>query len=371
MKIGILTSSRADFGIYLPLLKKLKNDPFFTVEIIAFGTHLSSTHGDTIKQIRAEGFEVKYTIKSLLLTDDPESISTAIGLTVVKFANFWELHSSAFDLIFCLGDRYEMFAAVSSGIPFNLSFAHLHGGETTVGAIDNVFRHSITVASKYHFVSTESYAKRVASIIGSSENIYYVGALSLDHLYSLPLLTPEEFQERWGVDLTKRTILTTFHPETVNTSDHQKQAQELIKFLKYSRDQVLVTMPNADTHGSYLRKLMVEELRGRDHVFLIENLGAQSYFTAMKYCAFLLGNSSSGIIEAASFGKYVINLGDRQQGRAVSDNVLQVPIDFGEILRAIKKIDVKGHFEGDNIYYKKQSAAHIIHILKRIASYEK
>jgi GDP/UDP-N,N'-diacetylbacillosamine 2-epimerase (hydrolysing) len=372
MKIGVLTSSRADFGIYLPLLKRLKEDVFFDLSIIAFGTHLSSFHGETLKNIKEAGFEVKHTIESMLLTDSPESISTALGLTTIKFADFWKQYSTTFDLVFCLGDRYEMFAAVTSGIAFNIAFAHLHGGETTLGAIDNVFRHGITLSSKYHFVSTHEYAERVANIISSNDNIHYVGALSLDNLSNINLLSIEQFRNKWGVDFSKETILMTFHPETVNIKNNVTYVEELVSVIKGNPlFQFLITLPNADTSGTAVRKILIDSLSYNDKVYLIENLGSQSYFSAMKHCSFLLGNTSSGIIEAASFGKYVINLGDRQKGRAFGENVIQTQINISAIQSAINRLSVLGSYKGENIYYKEDSAKQIISILKQIIINEK
>lgn len=368
MKVGVLTSSRADFGIYLPLLKRLNADVFFELSIIAFGTHLSSFHGETIRQIRNEGFDVKYKVESMLLTDSAESISTAMGLTTIKFAGFWAQHAADFDLVFCLGDRYEMFAAVTAGVAFNIPFAHLHGGETTLGAIDNVFRHAITLASRYHFVATPQYVDRVASIINSSENIYYTGALSLENISDIELLSIADFHQKWGVDLSINTVLTTFHPETVNAAQNADYANELVSAIESNFDyQFLITMPNADTAGNTIRSILIERLKANDRVFLIENLGSQSYFTAMKYCSFLLGNTSSGIIEAASFGKYVINLGDRQRGRASGDNVINVLLVAEEIQRAIKEIEIKGRYMGPNIYHRDNSSNELIKILKQIS----
>jgi len=370
MRIGVLTSSRADFGIYLPLLRRLRDDHFFELQIIAFGTHLSTFHGETIRQITDKGFEVKHKIESMLLSDSAESISTAIGLTTIKFASFWAQYAADFDLVFCLGDRYEMFAAVTAGIPFNIPFAHLHGGETTLGAIDNVFRHAITLASQYHFVATAHYANRVGSIINSHEHIYQIGALSLENITDMNLLSITEFQRTWGIDLSIKTILTTFHPETVNADQNAYYANELVSVIENNKDyQLLITMPNADTAGSTVRNILIDRLKGNDKVFLIENLGSQSYFTAMKYCSFLMGNTSSGIIEAASFGKYVINLGDRQKGRAFGDNVFNVPLIKEHIQRAIEKIKINKPYEGGNIYYKENSANELIKILKKLASH--
>lgn len=367
MRIAILTSSRADYGIYLPLIKKLKGDPFFDLNIIAFGTHLSPFHGETIKQIQNDGLEVKYKIESMLLTDSPEAIATAVGLTTIKFADFWRKYKSEFDLVFCLGDRYEMFAAVTAGIPFNIPFAHLHGGETTLGAIDNVYRHAITLASKYHFVSTQAYAERVADIIGNEENISVVGALSLDNLTSLQMLSIDEFKEKWGLDLSKNTILCTFHPETISYQANEQHAEELIKVIDMLKEtyQILITMPNADTAGNVIRNAFVTNYNTDSKVFLIENLGTKSYFTAMKYCSFLLGNTSSGIIEAASFGKYVINLGDRQKGRAAGKNVIHTEIESSVMIDAMSKIPSIS-YDAENIYWNGGAADKIIEIIKAV-----
>lgn len=367
MKIGVLTSSRADYGIYLPLLKKLRDDSYFEVSIIAFGTHLSSFHGQTIKQIQSDGFEVKYEIESMLLTDSPDAIATAVGLTAIKFADFWQKNKREFDLVFCLGDRYEMFAAVTAGIPFNIPFAHLHGGETTLGAIDNIYRHAITLASKYHFVSTEAYAKRVAEIVGSDENVIVVGALSLDNLGSLEMLGIDEFNEKWGIDLSRKTILCTFHPETVSYHANEKYAEELINVINVFKEtyQILITMPNADTAGNIIRNTFCTNYNNDSKVFLIENLGSKSYFTAMKYCSFLLGNTSSGIIEAASFGKYVINLGDRQKGRAAGKNVIHTEIESSVMIDAMRKIPSIS-YDAENIYWNGGAADKIIEIIKAV-----
>ncbi|MFA6275889.1 MAG: UDP-N-acetylglucosamine 2-epimerase [Pedobacter sp.] len=369
MKIGILTSSRADFGIYLPLLKKLRADTDFNLNIIAFGTHLSGFHDNTIEIIRSANFEVKYTVESMLLTDSPNAIGTALGLTTVKFADFWKNHKNEFDLVFCLGDRYEMFAAVVAGIPFQIPFAHIHGGETTLGAIDNIFRHTISLASKYHFVSTAAHAHRVSELTANKNNIYNVGALSLDNVTDIDLLSTNEFHEKWGIDLNAPTILTTFHPETVAMEENESYARELVKVLNnLTNYQILVTMPNTDTAGSIIRKILIDNFNNSKHVFLIENLGPQSYFTAMKYCSFLMGNTSSGIIEAASFDKYVINLGNRQKGRAYGDNIIQVPINAKEIEKAIRLIEKENTYKGLNIYYKSNTADQIVQVLKAIKS---
>ena len=367
-RIAILTSSRADYGIYLPLLKALKEDPFFELQIIAFGTHLSPFHGYTIDQIINDGFEVQYQIESMLSGDSPNIISTAMALTSLKFADFWKDHQNDFDLVFCLGDRYEMFAAVIAGIPFNIPFAHLHGGEKTLGAIDNIFRHAITLASKYHFVSCKEHGERVTELTESKENIFDVGALSLDNLNSLPLLSKDEFDSKFGVDLNQPTILVTVHPETVTNEMNQIYVEELANaLLALNNYQVIITLPNADTNGTLIRKRLLQlQEESSNRIYCFENLGSQGYFTAMKFCSFLLGNTSSGIIEAASFGKWVINLGKRQEGRKQSLNCYNVPFNKELIMQTVAKIEDSPDYSGTNIYYKGNAAKNICSILKKL-----
>jgi GDP/UDP-N,N'-diacetylbacillosamine 2-epimerase (hydrolysing) len=364
MRVVILTSSRADYGIYLPLIKKIKNNVLFETKLLAFGTHLSEFHGATYKQIESDGFSIDYKLDTVPDSDTPLSISIAIGDSIKKFAQFWENHGNEFDLAICLGDRYEMFAAVVAGIPFQISFAHFHGGETTLGAIDNVFRHSITLASKYHFTATKASADRVKELIQSDLNVYNVGSLSLDNISTIKLLTLEDFKEKWGIDMSKRTILITFHPETVRNKENFKFGTELIKVIKDMREyQIIITMPNADTSGNLIRQLFIQEFTTSERVFLVENLGTQSYFTAMKYCSFMLGNTSSGIIEASSFGKYVINIGDRQKGRDSGPNVIHTSIIAEKIEEAIRKIEKSPKLKNENIYYNGGAADKVIEVL--------
>lgn len=368
-RIAILTSSRADYGIYLPLLKVLKEDSFFDLQIIAFGTHLSPFHGYTINQILNDGFEVSYQIESMLTGDSPNAISTAMALTSLKFADFWKDHQQNFDLVFCLGDRYEMFAAVIAGIPFNIPFAHLHGGEKTLGAIDNIFRHAITLASKYHFVSCKEHGERVAELTESKDNIFEIGALSLDNLTSLTLLSKEDFYIKFGVDLDEQTILVTVHPETVTPEMNGIYVEELTTtLLELKNYQVIITLPNADTSGFIIRNrlLKLPEQSG-NRILCFENLGSQGYFTVLKFCTFLLGNTSSGIIEAASFGKYVVNLGNRQEGRKQSLNCYDVPFDRTMIVQSVAEIENKPVYSGENIYFKGNAAKNICSILKKIS----
>ena len=371
MRVAVLTSSRADFGIYLPLLKKLKADTFFELSIIAFGTHLSRFHGHTLDQIEQADLTVNYTIESLLVGDSAEANSTATALTAMKFAGFWAAHQSEFDLVFCLGDRYEMFAAVMAGVPFGIPFAHIHAGEKTLGAIDNIYRHSISHASVMHFTATQLSCERVKQLVDVPSHVHHVGALSLDNLAEIPLLDIPGFKDKWGIDLSIPTILITFHPETVEHAKNKQFVKELVGAVHELLEnyQVLITMPNADTEGNIVREGFLNGLNNSDRVFIIENLGTQSYFTAMANASLLLGNTSSGIIEAASFGKYVINIGRRQEGREHGDNVIDEPIDTVSIVTAVNTIRNAKVLVKNNIYFNGGASGKIIEILK--AEYKK
>ncbi|MGE5411874.1 MAG: UDP-N-acetylglucosamine 2-epimerase, partial [Clostridiales bacterium] len=262
----------------------------------------------------------------------------------------------------------EMFAAVISGIPYGIKFAHLHGGEKTLGAIDNIFRHSITLASVLHFVSCEEHAARVQKLIESSENIYNVGALSLDNLHGIEIYSVEEFNEKYSVDISEPTILVTLHPETVSYENNLNYVDvvcsvihDVIKDFRF-----IVTLPNSDTAGNIIRERFLElQESNEDRIKCFESLGSRGYFSAMNYCAFLLGNTSSGIIEAASFNKWVINLGDRQRGRIHGANVFDIPFEKDMIKGAISRIMENPKFEGENLFYKGKAAENVILLLKK------
>lgn len=364
MRIGILTSSRADYGIYLPLLQKLKSDSFFEMEIIAFGTHLSKSHGYTLNDIVKDGYTCIHTISSLISNDDEQSIASSYGLTVLKFADFWTNHD--YDLVFCLGDRFEMSAAVQAGIPFGVKFAHIHGGETTLGAIDNVYRHQITLAAKLHFTATDVFREKVINLLGSSEGVYSVGSLSLNDIKTFLPIAKDTFYEKFVIP-NEEFVLVTFHPETMSLQDNVRYAQEMRNTLATISKKIfiIITMPNADTQGSVYREAIEKLKKELPHRFLlIENFGKDNYFSAMHFAKILIGNTSSGILEAASFGKYVVNVGDRQKGRVQSENVLNCEFEEMSIISAVTEAMSFEEYNGENVYFKEGVADKIIKSVK-------
>jgi GDP/UDP-N,N'-diacetylbacillosamine 2-epimerase (hydrolysing) len=363
MKIGVLTSSRADYGIYNPLLNKLLEDPYFNIEIIAFGTHLSKSHGFTVEEIEQTRFSNIHKISTLLSNDDECSIAASYGLTVIKFSDFWL--KNKFDLVFCLGDRFEMSAAVQAGIPFGIKYAHLHGGETTLGAI-NIYRHQITIASILHFTASENFTKKVIELLGNSKNVYTVGSLSLSEIHNFSPINKGVFNEKYKIP-DEDFILVTFHPETNAFKLNSTFAIVMRNVLsQIAQDWVVViTMPNADTLGSIYRNEIAKlKLENPGRVVCIENFGKIDYFNAMYYSKLMIGNTSSGIIEAASFKKYVINIGDRQKGRNQSKNVFNAKYDENEIITYFNLALSVNEFVGKNIYCQNNTIELIVKKLK-------
>jgi GDP/UDP-N,N'-diacetylbacillosamine 2-epimerase (hydrolysing) len=366
MKIGVLTSSRADYGIYLPLLNELKTDSFFELEIITFGTHLSKNHGYTLEDIIKDEYDNIHEITSLIEDDSEKGIAISYGNTVLEFSNFWAVQK--FDLVFCLGDRFEMSAAVQASIPFGVKLAHLHGGETTLGAIDNIYRHQITLASKYHFVSTNINFHKVKELTGTSNFIYDVGSLSLSNIETFKPDDRSVFFKNYDIN-DAPYILVTFHPETVSAKNNLAFAKIMKDALTIlcNKINVIITLPNADTLGSVYRKEL-NKLKDSnpEKILLVENFGKVNYFNAMFYSTLLIGNTSSGIIEAASFNKYVINVGDRQKGRTHGTNVFNTGFDSVKIIEIFNNLINEKDLKMDNIYFKKHTTRNIISILKKI-----
>jgi GDP/UDP-N,N'-diacetylbacillosamine 2-epimerase (hydrolysing) len=364
LKVAFLTSSRADYGIAIPLLKAIKSDPFFDLQVIAFGTHLSVKHGETVNLIITDGFDVSIKVDSMPLGDSPDTIAAAMGKTMINFSKVW--NENQFDFIIALGDRYEMFAACASSIPFNIPIAHIHGGETTLGAFDDAFRHSITQMATIHFTTTEHYKQRVVELKGSDKNVYNVGALSIDNLHSLQLLTIEEFNAKFNINLSIPSILITFQPETVNFEKNRVYVDNLIAALKEIRNyQFIITMPNADTSGNMIREQLAVFIAENSNAIGIESFGTLGYLSCMKHCSMLLGNTSSGFVEASFFPKYVINIGERQRGRILTENIYNCKIDKEEIISAVKNFKHTQWNQKIELYGNGTTASKIVSELKR------
>lgn len=363
MKLGVLTSSRADYGIYTPLLKKLSNDNRFELELIVFGMHLLENQGNTIHEIEKDAFGLIHQVNGMPTGDKKLDIACGYGELVKQFAAFWNEHN--FDCILVLGDRWEVSAAVQAALPYELVFAHLFGGETTLGAVDNIYRHQISLASKYHFTATDEYSKRVAEITGKTDDIYTVGSVSIEDIENLTLPEWETIKDQFGIDFDN-FVLVTIHPESIKADRNRELAKIVHDVLEHlvSTNHILITRSNSDIMGSIFNNLF-ESLATNypAKIKLVSSLGRLNYFKAMQQCSFMLGNTSSGIVEAASFQKWVINIGDRQAGRLRNRNVIDVPFIAEDIIASSQKVRNLKPFDGQNKFVKSNTSDEIINVL--------
>ncbi len=334
-KIGVVSVGRSDYGIYLPILRAITGSPDLELCLIATGTHLSPLHGTSVQDFEADGFVVAEKVEMLMSSDSPEGIVKSMGVALLGFAGVYSRQRP--DILAVLGDRFEMHAAALAALPFKIPVAHIHGGEETVGAFDNSLRHSITKLSHLHFAATEDYARRIIQLGEEPWRVMVVGAPSLDNLRSLRLLTPSELAEKWGVPIGDTPLLVTFHPATLEHEDVEQQMSELLAALELSGMPSVLTMPNADPGNHAIRRMITEYAAAHPASRDFENLGIQGYFSMMAVASAMVGNSSSGIIEAASFGLPVVNIGTRQKGRFHPANVLDVGCDRTQILKGIEQ----------------------------------
>ena len=366
--IGVVTVGRSDYGMYLPILRKIQKDPEMKLMLFAAGMHLSPRHGSTIQMIEADGFTPAERIEMIPENDSPRDIVHAIARGLQGFSDAF--FNNAPDILVVLGDRFEMYSAALAALPFTIPVAHIHGGELTQGAIDDALRHSMTKLSHLHFVSTQEYAKRVMQLGEAPWRIIVSGAPGLDALDDFVPMDRIDLEKEIGMSLNDSVLIVTYHPETLDYEHAGGQIDQLLRALDKSVQPVLFTLPNADMGGLEITKRIRTFLVQHPKARLVENLGTQLYFSLMKLAAVMIGNSSSGIIEAPSFELPVVNIGDRQSGRVRASNVIDVRCESGEILDGIQKaLDpaFKKSLRGlHNPYQSGNAATIIVDTLKKI-----
>lgn len=333
--VGVVTVARSDFGIYLPILKRIRESGDLQLRLIVSGMHLSPEFGLTYRYIEEQGFTIDHRVEMLLSSDTPESIGKSTGLGVIGFAQLYAQHRP--DILFVLGDRFEMLSAVLAAVPFAIPIAHLHGGESTEGLIDECIRHSITKMSHLHFASTEGYATRIIQMGEEPWRVTVSGAPSLDNILAMRLCGEAELSESLRIPMSPKPILVTYHPVTLELQDTDLQFEQLLRALKEIRRTTLFTYPNSDTNGRRIIAAIDDFVRHNPFAHVVPNLGTEMYFSVMKHAGVMVGNSSSGIIEAASFGLPVVNVGNRQQGRMRPANVIDVEDDSRVISAAVQR----------------------------------
>ena len=366
-KICVVTSSRADYGLLRWVMQGIKDDPELKLQIIATGMHLSPTFGLTYRVIEEDGFRVDAKVEILGSSDSPATIAGSMGLALAGTAKaFSDLKP---DLVVVLGDRFEIFAAAAAALVTKIPVAHLHGGETTVGAFDEAFRHSITKMSHLHFVATDEYRSRVLQLGENPKNVYLVGGVGIDSIKNLPLLSKEDFENQLGIKLDTKSLLITFHPVTLDSESPEQQMKELLAALSHLHDTTLIfTMPNADTGGRVLID-MIEKFVGQNkNAKVFTSLGQLKYLSCISHVDGVVGNSSSGLTEVPTFRKGTINVGDRQLGRIQASSVINCEPKEKDIKRAIEalySLDFKSNLaDTTNPYGEGGASARIVKVLK-------
>ena len=366
--VAVVSVGRSDYGIYLPILRQIQTESDLKLLLFVSGMHLSPRHGSTIHMIEADGFPVTEKVEMLSNSDSPVDIASAIGRGVIGFAQVYE--RVPLDILVTLGDRFEMYSAVLAALPFNIPVAHIHGGEITKGAIDDALRHSMTKLSHLHFVSTQTYAKRVIQLGEEPWRVTVSGAPSLDNLETIKYLDRSTLQKQLGIDLGKQVLLVTFHPVTLEPENTEIQIAELLSAIEQSNCPALFTIPNADSGGGLIAEKITAFVATHANAKLVKNLGTQAYFSLMKYAAAMVGNSSSGIIEAPSFSLPFVNIGLRQEGRLRGKNVIDVPYNTNAILKGIRQalnFEFKAGLKGMlNPYHQGNASEIIVNRLKNV-----
>lgn len=336
-RICVVTGTRADYGLLYWLLKEIGADPDLDLLLIVTGMHLSPEFGLTQRVIEEDGFGIDAKVEMLLSSDTPVGIAKSIGLGVIGFAD--ALARLNPDILAVLGDRYEILAAVQAALVARIPVAHLHGGETTEGAIDEAIRHAITKMSHLHFVAAEPYRRRVIQLGEQPEVVFNVGAPGLDHIKRLKLLDREEFEQSIGFELGDINFLVTYHPATLGALPPQHVMQELLTALhQFPMARLIFTKPNSDADSRVMSQMIDEYLRCQpERVVVFTSMGQVRYLSALQHVDAVIGNSSSGIIEAPAFKTATINIGDRQKGRLKAASVIDCDETSDSIVAGIKK----------------------------------
>lgn len=337
-KVAVFTGTRAEYGLLYWVIKGLHESSEANLQLLVGGMHLSPEFGKTVNQIEADGFPILDRLEFLLSSDTPVGIAKSMGLALISAADV--LARSEPDLLVVLGDRFESMAVCQAAMAAQIPIAHIHGGETTEGLIDEAVRHSITKMSHLHFTATEDYKKRVIQLGEDPSRVFNVGAPGIDSIKTLKLLTRKQLSEAIQFDVTNSPyMVVTYHPVTLTPDGAIEDLTHLLAALKrFQNYKFIITFPNADTNGRALVPLLqrfVDESNGM--ALLVHSLGQLRYLSALKNCDLVIGNSSSGLIEVPSFNVPTINIGDRQKGRISGDTVLHSLGDEESIFNAIEK----------------------------------
>jgi len=324
-KVCVVTGTRAEYGLFYPVMKKIQNSRELELQLIATTMHLSEEFGSTYKQIEKDGFIIDEKIENLLASDSKSSIAKSTGLATILLSDTFSRLQP--DIILLLGDRYETHAAATTAMLMNIPIAHIHGGEITEGAVDEQIRHSITKMSYLHFTSTEPYRQRIIQMGEDPSRVFVSGAPGIDNIVNFKLLSKKDLEDNLNWKFGQDSALFTYHPVTLENSNINDEINQIFAVLEQTNLNILFTYANADDNGRVINQKIEDFCNTKPKKYkVVKSLGQLRYLSAMRYVDLLIGNTSSGIIEAASFLKPVVNIGDRQKGRLQSGNIIDCDI---------------------------------------------
>jgi GDP/UDP-N,N'-diacetylbacillosamine 2-epimerase (hydrolysing) len=367
-KICVITGTRAEYGLLRWVMKGIKEDAGLTLQIVATGMHLSPEFGLTYREIEKDGFQIDRKVEMLTSSDTSVGIAKSMGLGLIGFAD--ALNELKPNLIVVLGDRFEIFAAVSAALVARIPVAHLHGGETTEGAFDEALRHSITKMSHLHFVAAEPYRQRVIQLGEQPDRVFLVGGLGIDNIKCLKLLERAELEAALDLKLSSRNLLITFHPVTLETSTAADQMAELLAALAELKNTLLIfTLPNADTDGRILIQMVDQFVAMHPNSRAYTSLGQLRYLSCIAHVDGVVGNSSSGLGEAPALKKGTVNIGDRQRGRLQANSVINCEPTRQSVEAALVKLysaDFQASLSGViNPYGEGGASEKVVKVIKR------
>ena len=370
--ITVATTSRSDYGILYPLLREIDNDKELNLRLLISGSHLSKEYGKTISEIIHDGFkdyEIFDVVGQTYSKENPQAV--IMSNTINEFSNYFLKNKP--DILVLLGDRFETLGVAISAMLNKIPIAHIHGGEKTIGAIDDAIRHSITKLSHLHFVSCDEYKNRVRQLGENPNNIFSVGSLGVENISSIKLKSKGYLQSILKIKNDKQIFLVAYHPTTLGDLTPIEELKILLSALQiYKEQNIVFTGSNIDHGGSDINKLIIETVSKHTNYYFFNSLGRDLFLNLMYHCNLIIGNSSSGIIEAPSFKKPVLNIGNRQEGRVMAKNILQAPLDVTEIRNAIDRASQKAFNDGlkdvVNPYAKNNVSKEITGVLKTFSS---
>jgi len=369
-KICIVTATRAEYGLLRCLMEDIQLSASLELQLIVTGTHLSPEYGMTVDEITNDGFSIDDKVEIMLSSDSSIGVSKAMGLAQISFAE--SLERLGPDAVLVLGDRYELLPIALAAVISRIPVIHLNGGELTEGAIDEVIRHALTKLSSLHFTAIEEYRRRVIQMGEHPKTVFNVGEVGLDNLNRISYHNKDDFEISIGSKLSKRNLLVTYHPETTKSLDSNvADFNELLNSLRELLNTLLIfTKSNADVGGKKINNLIDDFVDNHPNAICFNSLGRVRYLSALKYVDAVIGNSSSGIVEAPSFNVASINIGDRQKGRVRAESVIDVSPTQHEIRDALKTVYSTGYSEVlrnvSNPYGQGDSSAQVVKILEDI-----